>query len=116
MFSRSASQGPLVRPSERQTLHGWEGVRMDLLAWGDTVMEPHLFHINPGCGSSEVYSHAGQEFLFVLAGQLTIMLDQATYKLSKGDSFYFESQVAHRWTNPGKSVSSVLWINTPPTF
>jgi transcriptional regulator with XRE-family HTH domain len=55
-FSRTAPSGPLVRARDRQTLHGWDGVRMDLLAWGDTVMEPHLFHIEPGCGSKEVWS------------------------------------------------------------
>ena len=116
LFSRAVSQGPLVRAAERQTLHGSRGVRMDLLAWGDLVMEPHLFHIEPGCGSQETYAHAGQEFLFVLSGRLSITLNEKTYKLVKGDSFYFESQVAHHWMNPGKTPATLLWINTPPTF
>ena len=116
LFSRTTSSGPLVRASERQPLHGWNGVRMDLLAWGDTVMEPHLFHIQPGCGSKETYSHAGQEFLFLISGRLTITLNESDYKLVKGDSFYFESQVVHRWSNPGRTVATVLWINTPATL
>jgi transcriptional regulator with XRE-family HTH domain len=115
-FSRTAPSGPLVRARDRQTLHGWDGVRMDLLAWGDTIMEPHLFHIEPGCGSKEVYSHAGQEFLFLLSGSLIITLNEVSYKLVRGDSFYFESQIQHRWINPGKRVATVLWINSPPTF
>ncbi len=45
LFSRTTSPGPLVRATERQTLLGWVGVSMDLLAWGDLVMEPHLFNI-----------------------------------------------------------------------
>lgn len=115
-FSRTDSPGPLVRAGERQSLHGGVGVRMDLLAWGDIVMEPHLFHIESGRGSKETYSHEGQEFLFVIHGRLTITLGETVYELRKGDSFYFDSKLVHRWSNPGKSTTTVLWINTPPTF
>lgn len=115
-FSRTESPGPLVRAAERQSLQGGAGVRMDLLAWGDLVMEPHLFQIESGCGSEETYSHEGQEFLFVVSGGLTIALGDEVYELRKGDSFYFESKVPHRWNNAGKASAVVLWINTPPTF
>jgi mannose-6-phosphate isomerase-like protein (cupin superfamily) len=36
--------------------------------------------------------------------------------LRAGDSFYFGSHTQHRWLNPGKSETVILWINTPPTF
>jgi mannose-6-phosphate isomerase-like protein (cupin superfamily) len=36
--------------------------------------------------------------------------------LQTGDSFYFSSSVPHSYRNPGKTVTRVLWINTPPTF
>jgi transcriptional regulator with XRE-family HTH domain len=115
-FNRAESPGPLVKAADRQSLHGSPGVRMDLLAWGDLVMEPHLFHIEGGSGSEDTYAHEGQEFLFVVAGQLKITLAETVYTLRKGDSFYFESKIVHRWVNPGKSVAVVLWVNTPPTF
>ena len=38
------------------------------------------------------------------------------YRLKPGDSFYFESATPHRWKNPGRKETWVLWINTPPTF
>lgn len=89
---------------------------MELLAWGSTVMEPHLFRIGPDAGSGESYTHDGEEFLYVLKGELQIGLDGRKYHLQEGDSFYFESATPHYWKNPGRKETWVLWINTPPTF
>ena len=89
---------------------------MELLAWGNTVMEPHLFRISPGAGSGESYTHDGEEFLHVLHGQLHISVAKVEYRLKPGDSFYFESATPHSWFNPGRTETRVLWVNTPPTF
>lgn len=106
----------LVRPKSRKVLEAGPGVRMELLAWGNTVMEPHLFRIAPAASSGDSYTHVGEEFLFVLRGQFEIFLRGERHRLRSGDSFYFESAVPHRWANPGESETWVLWINTPPTF
>ena len=106
----------LVRPAKRKVLDAGPGVRMELLAWGNKVMEPHLFRIAPDAGSGESYSHEGEEFLFVLRGELQIALDGEEYRLKRGDSFYFESATPHHWKNPGRSETWLLWVNTPPTF
>src|SRR5205085_892877 len=76
----------------------------------------HLCRIKPKAGSGESYTHEGEEFLFVLRGALRIALQDQEYRLKPGDSFYFESATPHRWTNPGRSETWVLWVNTPPTF
>jgi DNA-binding transcriptional MerR regulator/quercetin dioxygenase-like cupin family protein len=108
---------PLVRPGERKILETNSKVRMELLAWGNTAMEPHLFRIKPGGGSGESYSHEGEEFLHVLRGEFEIWLQhQGHYRLRPGDSLYFESSTPHRWKNPGRSETWLLWVNTPPTF
>jgi quercetin dioxygenase-like cupin family protein len=105
-----------VRPAERKVLEAGEGVRMELLAWGNTVMEPHLFRIAPEAGSGDSYTHEGEEFIYVLRGDLEIHVDGNHYRLKPGDSFYFESATPHRWKNPGHRETLVLWINSPPTF
>ena len=106
----------LVRPPKRKVLEAGPGVRMELLAWGNKVMEPHLFRIAPQAGSGESYAHEGEEFLFVLRGELKIALASEEYHLKRGDSFYFESATPHHWKNPGRSETWLLWVNTPPTF
>ena len=105
-----------VRPNERKRLHAGPGVQMELLAWGNTVMEPHLFTIAPGAGSGDSYAHDGEEFLYVLRGVLDIALEGKWHQLRPGDSFYFESSTPHTWRNAGKTETVVLWVNTPPTF
>jgi len=115
-FDHAEPNTRLVRPEKRRVLEAGPGVRMELLAWGNTVMEPHLFRIAPQAGSGDSYTHDGEEFLYILRGQLQISLNQEEYRLQAGDSFYFESTTPHRWRNPGRSHTWVLWINTPPTF
>ncbi|MCU1240873.1 MAG: transcriptional regulator, MerR family [Candidatus Acidoferrum typicum] len=117
LFEAAGENPRLVRPSQRKILETNAGVRMELLAWGSTVMEPHLFHIKPRGGSGEPYSHEGEEFLHVFRGEFEIWLgDTEHYHLKTGDSLYFESSTPHRWRNPGRTEASLLWVNTPPTF
>jgi DNA-binding transcriptional MerR regulator/mannose-6-phosphate isomerase-like protein (cupin superfamily) len=117
LFDPTEANPGRVRPLERKVLEAGNGIRMELLSWGNTVMEPHIFRIAPSAGSGESYAHEGEEFLYILKGCLEIALDggEAT-RLEQGDSFYFESSTQHRWLNPGKKEAWVLWVNTPPTF
>jgi len=117
LFETNGEAQHLVRPSERKILETSPNVRMELLAWGNTAMEPHLFRVKPGGGSGESYSHEGEEFLHVLRGEFELWLhNEGHYHLKAGDSLYFESSTPHRWKNPGRAEAWVLWVNTPPTF
>ena len=117
LFETAAENPRLVRPRQRKILQTSPAVRMELLAWGQTAMEPHLFRIKSGGGSGESYSHEGEEFLHVLRGEFEIWLNgREHYRLQPGDSLYFESSTPHRWKNPGRAETWLLWVNTPPTF
>jgi DNA-binding transcriptional MerR regulator/mannose-6-phosphate isomerase-like protein (cupin superfamily) len=117
LFETAGENPRLVRPAQRKILETNAGVRMELLAWGNTAMEPHLFRVKPGGGSGESYTHEGEEFLHVLRGEFEIWLGTSEhYRLKMGDSLYFESSTPHRWRNPGRAESWLLWVNTPPTF
>jgi DNA-binding transcriptional MerR regulator/quercetin dioxygenase-like cupin family protein len=117
LFEAAGENPRLVRPAQRKILETNAGVRMELLAWGNTAMEPHLFRVKPGGGSGESYTHEGEEFLHVLRGAFEIWLGNSEhYTLKTGDSLYFESSTPHRWRNPGRAEAWLLWVNTPPTF
>src|SRR5438270_2855286 len=117
LFEAAGENPRLVRPAQRKILETNAGVRMELLAWGNTAMEPHLFRIKPRGGSGESYSHEGEEFLHVFRGEFEIWLGDAEhYCLKTGDSLYCESTTPHRWRNPGRVETCLLWVNTPPTF
>src|SRR5258705_5963450 len=117
LFETAGEHPRLVRPAQRKILETTPDVRMELLAWGNTAMEPHLFRVKPGGGSGESYSHEGEEFLHVLRGEFELWLhNDGHYLLKAGDSLYFESSTPHRWKNPGRAEAWILWVNTPPTF
>ncbi len=116
-FGSSTKPGKLVRPAERKTLSNEPGVSIELLALGDTAMEPHLFRLAPGTSSGESYHHDGEEFIFVIRGSCEIWLDEVEYyRLRAGDCLYFSSSQTHRWSNPYTQEALLLWVNTPPTF
>ncbi len=117
LFEAAGENPRLVRPAQRKILETSAGVRMELLAWGHTAMEPHLFRVKPNGGSGESYAHEGEEFLYILRGEFEIWLSSKEhYRLKTGDSLYFESSTPHRWRNPGRTEAWLLWVNTPPTF
>src|ERR1700687_2474282 len=98
-FDGTEASSLQVRPEARKILEAGPGVRMELLAWGNTVMETHLFRVAPAAESGDSYTHEGEEFLYILRGQFAITLNSEEYRLKPGDSFYFESATPHRWKN-----------------
>lgn len=107
----------LVRESDRKVLKPNPGVRMELLAFGHTAMEPHLFRIASRATSGGSYTHDGEEFIYVLQGKIEIWLDEVErYILESGDSLYFDSSLAHRWESLSDVETVLIWVNTPATF
>jgi DNA-binding transcriptional MerR regulator len=116
LFGGGARRGRLVRAHQRRTLRVAPGVRMDFLSSGG-LLESMLFRVAPHAGSEGSYAHEGEEFILMLSGTLEIWLDElACHVLHEGDSFWFESTLAHRWRNPGDREAVLVWINTRPTF
>jgi len=75
LFETAGDNPRLVRPSQRKILETTPEVRMELLAWGNTVMEPHLFRIKPGGGSGESYSHEARNSCMSCVEIFEIWLD-----------------------------------------
>ncbi len=106
-----------LRPTERPRLELQDGVRIEQLAHGARQLEPQLFVLAPRASSAGTYAHAGEEFLFVLDGELTFWIGaDERYRLRTGDALTFPSNLPHRWRNRAGGETRLLWINTPPTF
>ncbi len=59
-------------------------------------MEPFIVDIEPGLKSDYMLSsHEGEEFIYVLEGEVEINYGKEIYKLAKGDSIYLDSIVMH---------------------
>ena len=76
-----------------------------------------FWRVAPGASSGGAYSHEGEELIYVLQGRFEVWLEEVEhYVLRPGDCLYFSSTQPHRWLNPGKTETRLLWVNTPPTF
>jgi transcriptional regulator with XRE-family HTH domain len=64
---------------------------------------------------SRTHAHAGCEFLFVLAGTLSISIADEEHVLEDGDSIYFDSHLPHNYAASGSDRCSALVV-TLPTF
>lgn len=79
-------------------------------------MEPILLTLEPNGRYIEEEPHEGEEFGYVLMGSIILHLGDKSYKVKKGESFYFKPRENHYIANAGKSTAKVIWISTPPSF
>jgi transcriptional regulator with XRE-family HTH domain len=123
LFSeRSGSDGIVARAGERPIIRmdssEAEGVRLECVVPDDGghFLYGSIHIVDPGCGSAGAISHHGEEVGYVLDGVFELTVDGRSYHLNPGDSFFFNSNLAHSYRNPGSVQTKVLWVNSPPTF
>ncbi len=56
------------------------------------------------------YQHEGEEFVYVLAGNLEITVGDHVNKLGQNDSLHFNSGISHNLKNVGDSVAELLVV------
>jgi quercetin dioxygenase-like cupin family protein len=78
-------------------------------------MEPILLELEPG-GFYEDEPHAGEEFGYLLEGELTLKIGKKKSKITKGQTCYYIANKNHALENQSKKKAVVLWISTPPMF
>lgn len=79
-------------------------------------MEPIIIDLQPGGMSYDDEPHHGEEFGYVLEGEVELVLGTERYKVRQGESFYYKADVDHKLKNNSDKCASVLWVSTPPTF
>ncbi len=71
----------------------------------------------PGADTgSDMITHEGQESGLVIKGQIELTVDGETRLLNKGDGYYFESSLPHRFRNCGDSECEIVSANNPPSI
>jgi transcriptional regulator with XRE-family HTH domain len=108
----------LVRAGEAPPISfGGHGLRESLLTAG-TQRQLQVIRsvVGPGGGGGpELYSLACDvEFVYVVAGELRLLLPGETVDLAAGDALTLPGATPHTWLNPSASTSAeVLWTLSP---
>lgn len=80
------------------------------------VLEPMLVFLEPGGVKEDPISHAGEEFAYVLEGELLYEVGGQTHRLAAGDSLHLRSNTPHSVYNDTDRVTVVVSVVTPRHF
>lgn len=64
----------------------------------------------------EKFNHPGEEFYYVLKGEVIFSINGNEYHLFEGESIHFPSNLTHQWKNPSSYNTKMLSILTPALF
>lgn len=108
----------IVRKQQRRHISYADGID-DYQLNSQSVRHLGLLYstFKPGASSGDSpYAHEGEEAGYIVAGRLELWIDGASTVLMAGDSFSFPSSSPHRYCNPGRVDTVVVWAMTPPTY
>lgn len=75
----------------------------------DKHMEPFHVTFEPkGKEDLLFFTHKGEEFIYILDGQLEFNYENETYSLGVGDSLYFDSSIPHAFRAIGKKPATAI--------
>ncbi|WP_321428475.1 XRE family transcriptional regulator [uncultured Methanolobus sp.] len=80
----------------------------------DRHMEPFIIDVHPGSGEVNPSSHEGEEFIYVLSGQIEILYGKDSFTLSTGDSIYYDSVISHHVHAVGTEDAKILAVVYAP--
>jgi transcriptional regulator with XRE-family HTH domain len=60
------------------------------------------------------YQHEGEEFVYVLSGEVEVKVGENLNRLSAGDSLHFNSNLVHTLSNPGTVTTELLVVLYTP--
>jgi transcriptional regulator with XRE-family HTH domain len=62
---------------------------------GSLAVEPYLITLTEQSDVFPIFQHAGLEFLYILEGEVIYRHGSKTYRLTPGDSLFFDSEAPH---------------------
>ncbi len=108
----------IVRSDQRQSFarfgkakeasHGYE---YESLAAGkkDRSMEPFIVTLHPSA-ADQLSSHDGQEFIYVLEGEMEVVVEGTRDVLKPGDAIYYDSTSMHLVKAHGDKPAKILAV------
>ncbi len=114
----------IVRAHERKAVSRYASKKGQKLGYsyqhlafdkGDRNMEPFLVTLEPSDVKEERSTHDGEEFIFVLEGQMKAHLGETVEILHPGDAIYYDSSVPHLVACHGGQETKILAVIFAPS-
>jgi mannose-6-phosphate isomerase-like protein (cupin superfamily) len=80
----------------------------------DRHMEPFLIDVKPHTDKPVLSTHEGEEFIFVIDGEVEVSYGKETHRLETGDSIYYDSIVPHHLHAAGDKDAKILAVVYAP--
>ena len=80
----------------------------------DRHMEPFFIDVKPHDGEAVLSTHEGEEFIYVMEGEIELAYGKDKYSLGKGDSIYYDSIVPHHLHAAGSRPAKILAVVYAP--
>lgn len=80
------------------------------------AMEPIMLTLEPHSSTDKDLPHDGEEFGFVISGEIKITIGRREFEAKQGESFYYRANKAHYINNTTNEKAVILWLSCPPNF
>ena len=87
-----------------------------LLPDSNVKLEPAVVSLPPGTNGGPPFSHEGEEFVWVLKGNVRFHLGNEIFYLEQGDSLYYPATIPHQFFNESQKKALLLFVATPWSF
>lgn len=79
-------------------------------------MEPVLFTFEKEGETKEYTPYEGEEFGYVIEGEIKLLVGNTEHIIKKGETFYLMPNETRSIKNNYNGISKMLWITNPPNF
>jgi transcriptional regulator with XRE-family HTH domain len=112
------NEGAVVRAGKHQRIHlDNKGILKENLtppaAPGGVQVYRAVIEPGGSTGDALFFTTPGGQVGYVIEGQLELFVEKRLFRLSTGDSFYYDGLTPRRWRNPGSTPTTVLWAMGP---
>lgn len=117
-FFKDDNNQKIIFSKEEQYLKAFDGYNQTWLipTAQEHVMEPIYVELLKLGETFHDYPHTGEEFGYVIKGEIKVYYGDEVLICKEGESFYFVANKNHYISNNIDDVSKVIWVSCPPNF
>lgn len=119
-FEEEPESEPIVRGYDQPVIHKLNNMIYKQLSRSpkDKKIAPKMIEIMPHEKRElpTTYPHQGEEFVYVLEGILSLVIEEKTYQLYPGDSAHYFSTINHNWDNETNNIVKFIVVHHPNDY